>query len=526
MASKFGGVPIDDVQTSESRFGGVPIDAPVTAPTQNPIAQIGASQLGQAVGGVIDETGNIIKNIPNQNPASSGLQLVGHGAKIIGAPVAAAISALTPDIAKQGAQAVASGVDSVAPSIGDSLLKVKELMQAHPEMAANLSAAGNIAGTLYGGSKATALAPDVAKTIKPSNLAGDVSSGVSTNAALAGIPNIVPKKYTPQYDQLAGQKAMAETYMQNKKTAGSLYDATQALAVGKPIDARGLAQNVQGIIDDIQADPFHEARGALPKLQKTLDKLNSSIPETVGKSADGEIPMQGSAPVTKFDLADALDLKKTMNEAFNGTRWSQNAKGTVYGDLGSKVGAIISDASQKYPEFGAANDLSHKYWLNNVNNAFQDNAIMAKYFKPDDLREFQSLADGKTVALHDETIQRAMQTLKNIKTPTELDAVRRALPPQLADALSQDIIKAQGASGRMGALGKTVAGILDVRPHGIARTVNNVADVIGGVPKTPEQIALITAAKSPAPRFLTPEQLKAKATADFAAKKAAARKNP
>ncbi len=53
------------------QFGGKPQEA-----DQNIIEKIGSSPLGNAVGDVISGTGDVIKNIPNQNPASSGLQLV------------------------------------------------------------------------------------------------------------------------------------------------------------------------------------------------------------------------------------------------------------------------------------------------------------------------------------------------------------------------------------------------------------------------------------------------------------------
>jgi hypothetical protein len=225
----------------------------------------------------------------------------------------------------------------VAPLVGDIASYAADKVGATPSQMENVQAAMNIAapasmaglGKSLGGTTVGDVANAVKKTIQSSKLVGDVTSGVSTNAALGGVPNAIPKKYTSQYDQMAGQKAMADTYKKNKATAGALYDDAKALATGKSINTQGLAQDVQGIIDDIQADPFHEARGALPKLQKTLDKLKSSIPETIGKSVDGEIPMQANQIMTKFDLADALDLKKTMNEAFNNTRWSQNAKGTV-----------------------------------------------------------------------------------------------------------------------------------------------------------------------------------------------------
>lgn len=331
-------------------------------------------------------------------------------------------------------------------------------------------------------------------------------SGASVNTAGLGIPGIMASK-PPAYDPIAGNRAMADTYGANKTQSGELYDKATALATGKPIDTAGLANNINGLIAEVESDPVHEARGVLPRLRKLADKINSATPTTIAKTTNGETPVQAVTSPEKFDLADALELKKIMNEGFKSNRWTQNAKGTIYGDVGAQVGKIISDASVAHPDFGAANDLAHNYWLNNVHNPFQDNSVMTKYFTPDDLREHQSLAEGRTQALHDETMQRANKTVPNIKNDVQLNAVRRALPEKLGAALSKDVIKAQGNSGRLQAAGRAALGALDLRPHGIARTVNNLADVIGGVQKTPEQIALIKAAKSPSPRMATAEEL-------------------
>jgi len=292
----------------------------------------------------------------------------------------------------------------------------------------------------------------------------------------------IPTTGKPVYDPIEGQRAMADTYATNKAQSGALYDKVNQLAAGVPVDTQGLDTHLTNLIGDVQSDPMRSAYSTLPKLKSIQDKVNSGT----------------------FDLADAVDLRKDLNSQFKSNQFNQNAAGSAYADLNGKIGGIISDASQANPEFGKANDLAHSYWLNNVQNPFQDNAVMAKYFKPDDYNEINSLDKGRSNALHDETLQRANATVGNIKNPVQLDAVRRALPDDLADALSRSVIKNQGAQGRGGAaisLAKNLASL------DIGGALHSAADVIGGVQKSPAQVALIKAAKAPAPRMSTAEQL-------------------
>lgn len=308
-------------------------------------------------------------------------------------------------------------------------------------------------------------------------------SGVPMNVAGFGIPGMMASK-PPLYDSITGNRAMGDTYLANKGQSQELFKKRDDIASQIPVDTKEISQHISGLIDDVQSDPMRSARSTLPKLQAMQEKINSGT----------------------FNLADAIDLNTDLNSQFKSNQYNQNAAGTVYADLGAKLKSIIADAAENHPEFGKAHALANNYWLENVENPFQNNSIMDKFFNPDDARQHKALDEGRITSIHDETRQRAEGTPGRIGTPAELDAARRALPENLAQALSKEVINRQGSSGRVGAAIATVKSLKTLDVGGVIR---NGANVIAGVERTPEQAALIKAAKSPAPRMATAEELAA-----------------
>lgn len=330
---------------------------------------------------------------------------------------------------------------------------------------------------------APALAVQGAKDLATSGYKLAKGASGALGEAGGGIPTALPEK--PSFNPMAAQQAIVDSYGQARQASGKLYDVVDSLAKGKKVDTANLSQGISGLIEDVKADPFHEAKTAVTKLQALKKKLD----------------------VGEFDLSDAVDLKKTLNASFKSNRFTQNARGTVYGQVGDDLGGIISKAAQEYPDFGAANELANNYWLNSVEMPFQNNPVMAKFFKPEDYYGYKSVEAGRALDLPDATIQRAGKTVSNIKTAADLNAIRRALPEDVAQQLSKEVIKAQGNTGRLQAAGKAAMGIADLRPHGIARTVGNIADVIAGVKLSPQAKELIAAAKGPKPKLPTVVEL-------------------
>lgn len=313
-----------------------------------------------------------------------------------------------------------------------------------------------------------------------------------------------PQSFNP----VSAAEIMGKTYRENQKNASVMYKTVERVAKGKQVNTEGLSKQVAGLIDDIRADPFHEAKSALPKLEKLQSKLapiSENIPAYLSQGKEKYV----AGPST-FDLADAVDLKRTMNQSFKGERWTQNAKGTVYGELGGNVDRILQEAAKKYPRFGLAKANADKYWLTNVENVFQGDDILKKFFRPEDMRALEALNTGRAANLPAETLARARAIVSKITNETELNAVRSLLPPDMAAQLSKEVIKLNQSGGRLQGARKLVGGAISTPLHPIAGPSNiliGAGEVLGGS-KTPMQKALIEAAKKPAPRLYTPAEIK------------------
>lgn len=344
----------------------------------------------------------------------------------------------------------------------------EQIEQQAPGFALNL-ALGGAAGEKFGASGAGKWLGD-----KVGGIADDIGGKLpKIGTESKDIPMIGLEK-SSSYDPLKGMQSMAQKYGQALDQSGKLYDQVDAVAKGQPVDTTDLAQHIDGLIQDVKSDPMHEARRVTPKLQALKDKIDAG----------------------QFDLSDAVELKKTLNQSFKSNRWTQNAKGTVYGDVGSKLANMLDESSKADPDFAQTYDTAQRDWLNNVNTPFR-NKVVGKYFKPDDYYNIQGMGPGGYAeSLNPETVQRAQMTPKNIKTATELEAVTKILPGDMAKSLSQEVLERQGKNtGRLSAAKNLATGALDVRPHGIANTAKNLADLLTGPNLTPEQAALIKAAK-------------------------------
>ncbi len=428
------------------------------------------------------------------------LQAGAAGVGLVGNVIGTGVIALTPKPVKQGAvkayQALPEGVKS---TIGSGINAVKELDQSlseqYPRAMRNLKAGATIA--------AAAPAPISGAASKAMGFAGDVAQSAKYAMKAAESPMLYPTRRAMKvatkdmgYNPLDIMKATASTYDDATKTSGKLFEVRDAAAIGKPVDASSLSDDISRLIADIESDPTRSAVSSLPKFKAWKDKIDSSL---LDKSNSLYIytPKAG-----KFDLADAAQIKQELNSFYKGGQWNQKGAGSAYADLGGKVGSILDDAAVKYPDFGQAQDIANKYWLNNVNNTFRDNSIMNKFFTADDMNEFKTFADGRTTSLHPETVNRALKIVSNIKTGEELNALRKVLPPKLAGQLTKATVKSLPSGNRLQALGRIITG------GGISRA-QAVGEFIAGAQRTPLQKSIIAAAKAPKPEMATIEQLKA-----------------
>lgn len=394
---------------------------------------------------------------------------------------------LTPNFVKSGAesgaQGVASAIDStgIGQKIGDSLLQSKDAItdwaKNNPVAARNAEAVLNIQGA--------------APALSGLNTArkGLAEAGDKAALSLARPEGVFPKAMAPEIpalDPLTYHQSIGATYGAAKGTAGKYYDFMQSLTEGRPAEnADKIGNSLSSIIEDISSDPLHEGRSQLGKLKLLSDKIDSG----------------------DFGLSDAVDLKKTINTHFDPKRFSQSAGDVPYLKLGATLDKSLAESSKIYPDFGMAKELSDKNWLNTVKKPFEDNPVLKKFWQPSDYYNHIGFEDGRLDYLPDETTQRVDTLVKNIKSPSQLNALTRVAPETQAEALKAaklaDITKGQ-ATSRLGAAGKAITGLPNIVPHPLTGTrdvLTNIGEAIGGPKLTAEQQALIDALKSPSPKL-------------------------
>ena len=334
--------------------------------------------------------------------------------------------------AESATKPVANALDSTSAGqwIGDKLMggadDISTLAAAHPEAAANLKAATQL----------NMAAPMVESGL---NVARGASSilGDMGETGMGASPNKVP---APVYDPILTHSAISDAYGAAKAGTRPYYNLMKDIGAGETADASDLKPALDSMIADIQNTPFHEATSELPYLKQQAAKIGD----------DGTMP-----------LNDMVKLKQNLNSNFNPKRFAQGSD-TPYSAVGDIVDTSLDDAATRIPEFGEAKSLADKNWLNTVKSPFEDNTVLKKIWKPEDYYAKKSVDSGMLENLPDPTVQRASGMLKNVKTPVQLDAIRRVLPPDLADTFSQakiqDVIQNEGA-GRLASAGKAITGI-------------------------------------------------------------------
>jgi len=372
MASKFGGIPLDEVPAvSGSRFGGVPLDeaVPVAEPAkQNLIEQIGASSLGQAVGGAIDETGNIIKNIPNQNPASSALQIAGQGAKMIGAPVGQIIGAAAAPL-QAPAEAVAGAIDSTSAGqyIGDKLMQARDLYsqftQANPEISKNIGAAANIVGTLQGGQQLAANMPILKPVVSLTGTAlqstgkAVTKSGVDAfNARRAAFASsIYEPKLTPSVVKDRAGSTITKGINQTPVYTPSAYEQAAISDLQKlPIKASNTLQANYNVVGNAVNDEAKALQAALAKtpvnykpafLNTKLDTAFNSLKTDPLIVGDGEaVASRVFAKMKEISANNPNTPAGLLKSRQEFDAWARSKKGSVFDANDTAFSASVRSA--------------------------------------------------------------------------------------------------------------------------------------------------------------------------------------
>ncbi len=296
MGSKFGGIPIDDAPT-ESRFGGIPVE---DAPTKG-------ESFGSRVGSDIQKRADMVSELQrqyqrgNQSAASTGLQMAGAGAGAINDVMGEAISSATPEIVKSGikagGQAIAdTGIvrglmDKLGPHIEEAVNGWEFLKKEHPELAANIGAAANIAqvAPLAKAGRAGEALADVSKSTL-----GQAASAVEDAAAAQTIKQhdaFVKNLVMPPADETALRRMSKPGILGGKEVAPDVWQQKTIEAVkdlpGISKDAslvenwqaidKGIANEAESLKAELRKNPRE-----IPKedIFDALEKARTRIMET------------------------------------------------------------------------------------------------------------------------------------------------------------------------------------------------------------------------------------------------------
>lgn len=349
------------------------------------LENVGKSKLGQSFSSLIDETGNIIKNIPNQNPTSSALQIFGQGAKAISTPIVEAISYATPQAVKEYVS------DSVVGDVARQYArKWGEFSKENPEIAKDISAAFNVATTLPLGNAATAGIKQVQKPLaqavekieniaqKSPGIIGKTESGIAVNAALGGIPNIASSIPKGIANRAKGMKALKPEQLD--EIISSSHDATSAFykavddtgATLRPQTAQKLNNDILSAIDTLQINPV-----ASPKTLGAVKELYSRI--TVGKTH----PITGTVTQAPLTVSELDGFRKLLNNI-------SGEDAVVANKVRDTIDSALSSMTIKDFVGGGAN--APKLLLEARANA-------AKTFKLEEIRDIISKAAGDPRAI-------------------------------------------------------------------------------------------------------------------------------
>lgn len=334
------------------------------------------------------------------------------------------------------------------------------------------------------------------------NIATDSISPFRANSTLPqDLANVIDRVIPPtskSYDPMASMQTMAKGYDDTVGASGKLYDTVSDVAAGQPVNAGKLADHIDGLISEISSNPADPANASLGKLKALRDKLDAASSTTIAKTATGDLPIQNVRESEPFDLKDAVDLKKTLNESFRDNKWKQSPKGSTFANVGQGVDEMITQASRTNPEFAQAYDKAHRFWLNNVENKYRTD-VLKPFFQPEDARNIEAVGpNGYADAIAPETVERAKMGPSKIRNSTELEAMAKILDPEQAKVLGANVLKRQPSGGRAQALGKALAGAIRTPLHPFAgprEALSGLGEFIGGPEITPEQAALIKAAK-------------------------------
>lgn len=404
--------------------------------------ETGLQILGKTMAGSVNDTiGEGVNSAVNYLPQS-----LKDSAKEVGQNI------LNTQVGKMGLSAIQEGVGAY-----------KDWASQNPRAARDLESTIDVASMLpvaKGAEAVTDAAVAGAKDAAPSIM--DVGEN-NAAALMARSPRASSASHVP----LQTASDLTDTIFGNINNANKYYALPKEIAGAQSVAAPEVRDYLNGVISDIQSDPFHEAKPMLAKLQKTV----SALPD------DGTVP-----------VGDLLDLRKTSNANFKPGRMTD--KDGVYAGLNKAVNFGLDDAREQIPHFSDALDVADNYWKNSVSNPITKNPVLQKVFDMEDAHNIRQFNNGAIDDVPDATKQSANNLVSKIKDVDTYNAVRRLLPDDTGQALDKAVLD-NITPTRLDAAVKLVKSNI---AHPV-QSIHNVADLIWPS-VTPQQKALIKAIKA------------------------------
>lgn len=232
--------------------------------------------------------------------------------------------------------------------------------------------------------------------------------------------------------------ATSQMYDATKQAGSVLYDQARKIGVKEELPAEDVIKDLDGFIAGMEKDaPLHA--GIDPNFNSKLTKIRT-LRDTIAGDGEAKELSPWEQIQAAFNHAET-NAPKTLNgsqliELDQAVNSFYGAKGT--GDKANipvnKIKATFDKAvGNLSPEFQGAYSKAKNYWRQNVIQNFEDNKVLGKYWKPEDYEAFKAITKG--IELSPNLKARAEDMLDNIKTPLQLEELKKALPPQMYDRL-------------------------------------------------------------------------------------------
>lgn len=297
------------------------------------------SRVSEDISNAGKETANIIKDIPDSNPAASGIKLLGQGANIATAPIAEGLkSAYTslPDSVTQPINSVAGAVaqpimnaphalaskineTDIGQRIGDYLMNSPKLAENAKGLSDTAKAAAMIATTLPAGKLATSVleapASKIGEAIKnletksqtAPNILGDVTSGKAPPSAPVGASDVralankayvnaeaqggvLTPKVTDNFIDKASEvlpQTEAGKLVLGETSTTKLVDRLQDLR-GKPLSLQS-AQEIDSSLSEAIMNNVDPLTGKVNSEGNKLSKIQQHLRDSIENAGESDI---------------------------------------------------------------------------------------------------------------------------------------------------------------------------------------------------------------------------------------------